>query len=156
MVAQSVSPPRTFSKPQEARELEARARAKRLGVRVAAVVHGSRYVTASQSAPGVVYVQQRTPAGWACSCDGFMFTGCCKHLGQVERRCERDGIDFGAIAPLHRASKYFPLDLPENVAVQGAVLTVGAEAPALAANITPIRRPLTAIERTIVAQELYG
>ena len=146
----------TFSKPQEARELDARARAKRLGVRVAAVVHGSRYCSASQSTPGAVYVQQRTPAGWACSCDGFLYTGVCKHLGQVERRCERDGIDFGAIAPLHRAQRYFPLDLPENVAIQGAVLTVGASAPTPAANVTPIRRPLTAIERTIVDRELYG
>jgi len=134
----------TFAKPQEARELEARARAKRLGVKVAAVVHGSRYV------------QQRTPAGWACSCDGYLFSGVCKHLGQVERRCERDGIDFGSIAPLHRAQRYFPLALPENIAIQGAVLTVGAAAPAPAANVTPIRRPLTAVERTIVDRELYG
>jgi len=113
-----------FSKPIEAREIEARMRAKRLGVRVAVVVEASRYVTASQSTPGTVYVQQRTPAGWCCSCDGFMYSGCCKHLGQVERRAERESWDFGAVAPLHRASRYFPLDLPENIAMQGAVITV--------------------------------
>jgi hypothetical protein len=146
----------TFQKPQEARELEARARAKRLGVRVAVVVEASRYVTASQSQPGAIYVQQRTPAGWACSCDGFLYTGCCKHLGQVERRAERESWDFGGVAALHRAMRYFPLDLPENVAMQGVVLTVGASAPAPAANVTPIRRPLTAIVRTISDRELYG
>jgi hypothetical protein len=141
----------SFSKPQEARELEARARAKRLGVRVAVVIHGSRYVTASQSTPGTIYVQQRTPAGWACSCDGFMYTNCCKHLGQVERRCERDGIDFGAVAPLHRASKYFPLDLPENVVTQGAVLTIAQPAP----TILPFRtRAVTTREERDA--ELYG
>ena len=104
----------TFSKPQEARELEARARAKRLGVRVAVVVEASRYVTASQSQPGAIYVQQRTPAGWACSCDGYLHTGVCKHLGQVERRAEREGWDFGAVCPLHRAARYFPLDTPDS------------------------------------------
>jgi hypothetical protein len=146
----------TFSKPQEARELEARARAKRLGVKVAVVVEASRYVSASQSTPGAVYVQQRTPAGWACSCDGYGFTNCCKHLGQVERRAEREGWDFGTVAPLHRAQRYFPLDFPKNVAIQGAVLTVGADAPAPAANVTPIRRRLSEVEAAIVAQELYG
>src|SRR3954447_2034443 len=88
---------KTFQKPQEARELEARARARRLGVRVAVVVEASRYVSASQSNPGAVYVQQRTPAGWACSCDGYGFTNCCKHLGQVERRSEREGWAFGQV-----------------------------------------------------------
>jgi len=107
---------KTFSKCPEARELEARARAKRLGVRVAAVVHGSRYVSASQSQPGTVYQMQRTPAGWVCSCEGYMMTGCCKHLGQVERRAEREGWDFGAVAPLHRAAKYFPLTDPTPIA----------------------------------------
>ncbi len=43
---------RTFSKPPEARQLEARART--LGVKVAVVSEARRYVTASQSQPGVV------------------------------------------------------------------------------------------------------
>jgi hypothetical protein len=144
----------TFSKPQEARELEARARAKRLGVRVAVVVEASRYVTASQSQPGAVYVQQRTPAGWACSCDGFMYTGCCKHLGQVERRAERESWDFGGVAALHRAQKYFPLDLPENVALQGAVLAVRAEALA-SATVVPFRQHHNP-DRERLAADLYA
>jgi len=37
-------------------------------------------------------------------------------LGQVERRAEREGWDFGAVAPLHRAAKYFPLTDPTPVA----------------------------------------
>ena len=139
---------KTFSKCPEARELEARARARRLRVKVAVVVEASRYVTASQSTPGAIYVQQRTPAGWCCSCDGFLFTGCCKHLGQVERRSERDGWDFVAIAPLHRASRYFPLDLPENIAMQGAVITVAQSAAVIPFPQRTSRAQLDA--------ELYG
>lgn len=107
-----------FSKPQEARELEARARAKRLGVRVAVVSEARQYVSASQSQPGVVHTMQRTAAGWVCQCDGYLFTGCCKHLGQLERRAEREGWDFGAICPLHRAEKYFPVDADTARAVE--------------------------------------
>src|SRR4051794_34611588 len=99
----------TFSKPQYAREIEARARARRLGVEVRVVAKASVYTSRSQSRRGVRYVQRRTPAGWACTCDGFAHTGCCKHLGQVERRAEREGWDFGAVAPLHRAAHYYPL-----------------------------------------------
>jgi len=105
-----------FSKPQEAREIEARMRAKRLGVRVAVVSEARSYVSASQSTPGTVHQMQRTAAGWVCSSEGFMFTGCCKHLGAVERRAEREGWDFGAVAPLHRAAKYFPLTDPAPMA----------------------------------------
>lgn len=142
-----------FAKPQEAREIEARARAKRLGVKVAVVVHGSRYVAASQSTPGTVYVQQRTPAGWCCSCDGYLHTGVCKHIAQVERRSERDGWDFGAVAPLHRAAKYFPLDMPENVAMQGAVIAVTQPAAVLP---FPQRDPAAAARRQFLDSELYG
>ncbi len=76
----------------------------------AVVSEASHYCTHSQSEPGTVYQVVRTPAGWACSCLGFFHTGCCKHLGQVERRAERDGWAFGRIAPLSRVAKYFPLD----------------------------------------------
>ncbi len=54
----------------------------------------------------------------------------CKHLGAVERRAEREGWAFGTIAPLSRVARYFPLDLPENIAMRGKVLTV----PPLAAD----------------------
>ena len=121
----------TFAKPIEARELEARARAKKLGVRVAVVSHARRYASASRSQPGTLHRLQRTAAGWVCTCEGYFHTGCCKHLGAVERRAEREGWDFGGVAPLHRAAKYFPLDLPEHVAVQGAVLTVEPPAPSV-------------------------
>lgn len=114
---------RTFSKPQPARELEARARARTLGVKVAVVSEARRYVTASQSVPGTIYAIERTPAGWACSCEGFINTNCCKHLGAVERRSEREGWVFGKVAPLATVARFFPLDIPENIAMRGAVLT---------------------------------
>jgi len=93
----------TFSKPQAARQLEARARAKRLGVRVAVVVEARSYLSASQSTPGIAYRIERCRHGWSCACDGFRFTGSCKHLAAVERRAEREGWDFGQVAPLAKA-----------------------------------------------------
>ncbi len=109
----------TFSKPQAARQVEARARAKRLGVRVAVVSHARSYVSASQSTPGTAYRIERCRHGWSCECDGFLFTGICKHLAAVERRAEREGWDFGQIAPL--ATVIAPA-FKMNSAPTGAVL----------------------------------
>src|SRR4051812_42234264 len=119
---------RTFAKPQPARQLESRARARTLGVKVAVVVEARQYVTASQSVPGQLYTIQRTPAGWACSCDGYLHTGCCKHLGAVERRAEREGWRFGTVAPLATVARYFPLD-SQDLIVRGAALLVVAPEP---------------------------
>jgi len=69
---------REFAKPQEAREIEARGRARMLGVRVAVVVEARRYCAASQNEAGVTHTIARTPVGWACSCQGYFHTGCCK------------------------------------------------------------------------------
>jgi hypothetical protein len=89
-----------FSRPQAAREIEARARAKALGVHVEQVEMGSHYRTRSQSEPGTTYDLYRTPVGFTCSCKGFVYTGVCKHLGQLERRLEREGMSYGfRIAP---------------------------------------------------------
>ncbi len=107
-----VASERTFSKPLEARRVEARARARRYGVKVAVVVEARKYVTASQSHPGTVYTLLRTPVGWACECEGYFHTGMCKHLGAVERRAGREGWPFGVIAPLSRVERYFPLSNP--------------------------------------------
>ena len=112
---------KTFAKPQPARELEARSRARTLGVRVAVVSEARQYVTASQSVPDQLYTIQRTPVGWACSCDGYLNTNCCKHLGAVERRSEREGWAFGKIAPLAQVARYFPLT-PQDLIIRGAVL----------------------------------
>ena len=98
-----------------------------------------RYVSASQSQPGTLHAMLRTAADWVCTCDDFMLTGCCKHLGAVERRAEREGWDFGAVCPLHRAAKYFPVD-------------ADAERPASA---TPISFPPVA-DRQQRDAELYG
>ena len=125
---------KTFAKPPAARQLEARARARTLGVKVAVVSEARRYVSAAQSQPGALYAIERTPVGWACSCAGYELTGICKHLGQVERRAEREGWPFGTVAPLSRVARYFPLDLPENVVMHGAVLTVAPAVAALAAD----------------------
>ena len=141
---------RIFSKPPEARQLEARART--LGVRVAVVVEARRYVTASQSQPGAVYAIERTPAGWACSCDGYLHTGMCKHLGAVERRSEREGWAFGRVAPLGQVARYFPLDVPENVAIHGRVVTVKPPAPAPA----PVAIEDARERRRAAMVDLYG
>ncbi len=125
---------RTFAKPPAARQLEARARARTRGVRVAVVSEARRYVTASQSQPGALYVIERTPVGWACSCQGYEHTGMCKHLGAVERRAEREGWAFGQVAPLSRVARYFPLDIPENIVMRGSVLAVAPAVAALAAD----------------------
>lgn len=98
---------KTFSKAPAARTL---------GVRVAVVVEARRYVSGSQSQSGTIYAIERTPAGWACSCEGYEHTGVCKHLGAVERRAAREGWAFGQLAALSKVARYFPLDLPENIA----------------------------------------
>ncbi len=103
---------REFSKPQGAREIEARGRARTCGVRVAVVVEARRYCAAAQSEPGATHTIARTPVGWACGCPGYFHTGCCKHLGAVQRRAAREGWAFGAIAPLATVARYMPLDPP--------------------------------------------
>ena len=102
MYAPDASPvaARQCTKPQAAREVEARARAKRLGVRVAVVSEARSYVSISQTRPGITYRIERSRHGWSCECDGFRFGGCCKHVMAVQRRSEREGWDFGKVAPL--------------------------------------------------------
>ena len=88
----------TFSKPIEARQIEARARARHLRVRVEVVERAHHYLTRSQSEPGISYRLDRTSQGWECECRGYQYTGICKHLAAVERRSEREGWSFGKIA----------------------------------------------------------
>ena len=140
---------REFSKPQPARQLEARARARALGVRVEVVSEARRYTTRSQSNPGEVYTLKRTPVGWACSCLGYEHTGCCKHLGAVERRAEREGWSFGSVAPLSRVARYFPLDEPETA------LRASAAAPAPVADLAKERQARRARTADALAT-LYG
>jgi len=113
---------RSYVKSQEAREIDARARARRLRVRVTVVDEGQSYICGSRSRRGVTYTIQRTPVGWACSCQGYLHTGACKHLGQVERRSEREGWEFGLVAPLHRVGRYLPLALPARGARRRAAI----------------------------------
>ncbi len=89
-----------FSKPQSARQCEARARARILGVRVAVVSEARSYVSHSQSVPGHTYRIERNRHGWTCECDGYQFGGVCKHIAAVERRSEREGWAFGVVCPL--------------------------------------------------------
>jgi hypothetical protein len=103
---------REFAKPQAARAIEARARARCGGVRVAVIVEARRYCTPARSEPGTTYTIARTPVGWACSCPGYFYTGVCKHLGAVARRAEREGWAFGTVAPLATVARYMPLDPP--------------------------------------------
>lgn len=82
----------------EIRSLEARGRARHLGVRVREIRRGREYVSRSQSDATVTYRIARTADGWACGCTGYEMTGLCKHIGQVERRAEREGWAFGRVA----------------------------------------------------------
>ncbi len=102
MVAQTVT--RQFSKPLEARQVEARSRAKAQGVRVAVVSAARSYVSVSRSQPGMTYRIERSRLGWGCECDGYRFTGMCKHVAAVQRRSEREGWVFGQVAPLDRTA----------------------------------------------------
>jgi hypothetical protein len=132
---------RSYLKPQEAREIEARARARQLRVRVSVVAEAQSYLSSSRSRRGVTYSIQRTPAGWACSCQGYLHTGACKHLGQVERRSEREGWEFGTVAPLHRVDRYLPLAMPERGARRRASIatpTVVAPRPAVRPHTYPV------------------
>ena len=88
-----------FSRPQAAREIEARARAKTMRVRVNVVEPGHIYRAKSQSDPGAVHTISREGDGWHCTCKGFRFSGCCYHIAQVQRRSEREGWSFGRVAP---------------------------------------------------------
>lgn len=89
-----------FSRPQAAREIEARARARARGARVEVKLDREYYIARSQSSPGDVYDLVRTARGWGCTCKGWTHTGACYHLGQLERRAEREGWSHGfRIAP---------------------------------------------------------
>ncbi len=86
-------------KPITAREIEARSRARDLRVRVYVVEPACCYYTKSQSGDAEGYHVARDVRGdWTCECKGFHYTGCCKHIAQVERRAEREGWTFGHIA----------------------------------------------------------
>ncbi len=112
---------RTFARPQEAREIESRARARTCGVRVAVVVEARRYVAVSRSEPGVIRTIARTPVG-------------CKHLGAVQRRAAREGWPFDRIVPLDTVDRYMPLD-PDPEPDPEPTPPAGGAAPAALAAV---------------------
>lgn len=81
-----------------ARRTSARSRARANRVRVQVVDPQRHYISISQST-GETYHLTSGRYGWQCTCLGFQHTGCCKHLGQLERRSEREDWEMGAIAP---------------------------------------------------------
>ena len=107
---------RTFSKPQDARQVEARARARTRGVRVAVLVEARKYTAHSLSEPGVTHTLERSRDGWVCSCLGYVYTGMCHHLGALERRSEREGWRFGVVCPLSKAPARSPLESEQPAA----------------------------------------
>lgn len=82
----------------DARVLEARARSKEQQVRIGVVSEARLYVTISPTTTGEPYTLERSKRGWTCTCAGYHWTGCCKHLAALERRAEREGWTFGIIA----------------------------------------------------------
>jgi len=122
---------REFAKPQDAREIEARARARSSGVRMAVIVEARRYCTPARSEPGTTHTIARTPIGWACSCLGYLEST--KKSG-VPRLCSAlqiEGWVFGSIAPLDTVERHMPLNPdpdpePEPPAGGAALLSVEA------------------------------
>lgn len=81
-----------------ARRTSARSRARVNRVRVQVIDPQQHYISVSQST-GETYHLTSGCHGWQCTCKGFQYTGMCKHLGQLERRSERENWEMGSIAP---------------------------------------------------------
>lgn len=79
----------------------ARERAAGKAVRTMAVPGFERrqYLTMSQTRDDVQYTMTLQPLGWVCSCPGYMYGHVCKHLGALALRAEREGWQFGDVAP---------------------------------------------------------
>ena len=92
---------RRFTQPLTARLFEARARAYERGVRVYEVEPQRCYWTRSQSGRDIYHIT-RSAEGWECECPGYLYTGMCKHIAQVQRRAEREGWRFGKVASILR------------------------------------------------------
>ena len=76
----------------------ARVRALANRVEVRCIERAEYYTTISQTGMGKYHLE-RKQAGWCCTCWGYAHTGMCKHLGQLQRRADREGWNFGRVAP---------------------------------------------------------
>lgn len=115
------------TKPLEARQIEARSRARNLGIRIAVVSHARHYVTISPTTTGRPYDLTRTRHGWACTCLGYAHTGICKHLGQLERRAERENWEFGRVAPRYPLTSTAVIAYTPSYQRTGAIAEGGEE-----------------------------
>ena len=90
-------------KPIAARQIEARARALTNRARIVRLIDQQAYVAKSQTTLAEYHLMRDRSHRWTCECDGYRYTGCCYHLGQLERRAEREKWAGGfRLAPVAR------------------------------------------------------
>ena len=80
-----------YSKPHEARFVEAQARSRANTVKLHVKEPQRYYQSRSVSRPGLVHHVTRTPRGWACTCEGWTHHAMCQHVAGLSRRAIREG-----------------------------------------------------------------
>ncbi len=78
--------------------IEARERSRDVRKRLFEVQRRAEYAAESASQPGYLYRVVRERDGWRCDCLGFYHRGYCRHVGQLQRRSEREHWSFGRLA----------------------------------------------------------
>jgi hypothetical protein len=81
-------------------------------VRVRVVTPRASYTTRSQTDRSLYRLRRVTDLTgdgeivdrWLCDCPGFRYSGCCKHLGALERRATREGWQLSYPGIVSRSS----------------------------------------------------
>jgi hypothetical protein len=86
-----------FGRSHGERRAEMGARAKAERVTVVQRERAMHYYSVSQTRADRLHFQTRSAGGWDCTCEGYIHTGLCKHLGAVENRAIAEGWIFGTV-----------------------------------------------------------
>ena len=110
----------TFRKPHEARQCEARARARTLGVRVAVVSEARSYVSNSQSTPGTgsAACSRECAAGRATLAGSACVARVVCHGAARALRERQEGTDLAAIAEGRGAVTPLHFDLTDRPGIE--------------------------------------